>query len=89
MKNHRLFLSTILTLFTLSVCAQAERIQKRDYNKYANYDESKVPAYILPDALLCSDGTRVTTVEEWEQKRRPELFQLFSHSENGGYHADL
>jgi len=39
MKNHRLFLSTILTLFTLSVCAQAERIQKRDYNKYANYDE--------------------------------------------------
>lgn len=77
MKNHRLFLSTILTLFTLSVCAQAERIQKRDYNKYANYDESKVPAYTLPDALLCSDGTRVTTVEEWEQKRRPELFQLF------------
>ena len=77
MKNHRLFLSTILTLFTLSVCAQAERIQKRDYNKYANYDESKVPAYTLPDVLLCSDGTRVTTVEEWEQKRRPELFQLF------------
>lgn len=39
-------------------------------------DESKVPAYTLPDPLLCENGQRVTTVEQWEKQRRPELFRL-------------
>lgn len=43
-----------------------------------NYDESKVPAYVLPELLVCADGERVTTVQGWEQKRRPELLELFS-----------
>lgn len=49
----------------------------------ANYDEARVPAYTLADPLLCTDGTRVETVREWERKRRPELLQLLSDEEYG------
>lgn len=43
----------------------------------ANYDESKVGQYTLPDPLICQDGTRVTTEAQWREKRRPELLRLF------------
>ena len=43
----------------------------------ANYDESKVPAYTLPDPLLCEDGTKVADAETWRTKRRPEILRLF------------
>lgn len=42
-----------------------------------NYDEAKVPAYTLPEALVCEDGTRVLTRRQWEKRRRPELLWLF------------
>lgn len=42
-----------------------------------NYDESKIPAYTLPDPLVMADGTRVESVETWRTKRRPELIELF------------
>lgn len=42
-----------------------------------NYDEDKVPHYILPDALTCNDGTKVSTVAEWENKRRQEILEYF------------
>ena len=41
------------------------------------YREQDVPPYTLPDPLLCADGSRVTTKEQWEQKRRPETLELF------------
>lgn len=43
----------------------------------ANYDESKVPAYTLPDPLVCADGTKVTSAGAWRQKRRPQVLKLF------------
>ncbi len=43
----------------------------------ANYDESKVPAYTLPDPLLLANGMRVTDAKTWFEKRRPELLHLF------------
>ena len=76
----RLFLLS-LTAFILTPCrGQYERfVHKADFQNYyqnANYDESLVPEYELPDPLLCLDGTRVTSVEEWEEHRRPELVSL-------------
>ena len=46
----------------------------------ANYDESQVPPYELPDPLLCADGSRVGSAAEWSAKRRPELLRLFRES---------
>jgi hypothetical protein len=43
----------------------------------ANYDESKVPSYELPDPLRLSDGTMVTDAETWREERRPETLRLF------------
>lgn len=33
----------------------------------------------LPDPLIMLDGERITTKEQWAQKRRPELKALFQH----------
>lgn len=45
--------------------------------KDANYDESKVPKYELPDPLVLTNGQRVTSAEVWRTQRRPELLKLF------------
>jgi hypothetical protein len=43
-------------------------------------DITKLPAYAdLPNPLVMLDGTRVTTREQWFEKRRPELKRLFEH----------
>src|ERR1700732_5355950 len=40
----------------------------------------KLPSHPeLPDPLVMLDGTRVATKEDWLQKRRPELKNLFQH----------
>lgn len=51
-----------------------------------NFDEDKVPEYTLPDPLKMQDGTPVTTTEQWMEKRRPELLELF-RNEIYGYSA--
>lgn len=43
----------------------------------ANYDESNVGDYTLPDPLVLSDGTPVRDARTWDTKRRPELLKLF------------
>jgi len=42
-----------------------------------NYDESKVPEYTLPDALVMNDGSKVRNAREWMKKRRPEILAMF------------
>ncbi len=42
----------------------------------SNLDEAKVPPYTLPDPLVCLDGTRVSSAQVWEAKRRPELIKI-------------
>ncbi|MGL6193973.1 MAG: hypothetical protein ACRC2T_04035, partial [Thermoguttaceae bacterium] len=49
----------------------------------ANYDESKVPVFAVPDPLVALDGTEITTAQLWFQKRRPELLKLFAENVYG------
>ena len=43
-----------------------------------NYDEAKVPSYVLPDLLTNSKGQKVSSQKEWLNSRRPELLELFT-----------
>jgi len=43
----------------------------------ANFDESKVPAYSLPDPLTLKNGQKVTTAARWWEQRRPEIVEDF------------
>jgi hypothetical protein len=49
----------------------------------ANYDESKVPAYTLPDPLRTASGQRVTTAAAWTSTRRPQILELFRRNVYG------
>jgi len=42
-----------------------------------NYDESKVPKYVLPDPLILANGQPVRDARTWNTKRRPEILELF------------
>jgi dienelactone hydrolase len=42
-----------------------------------NYDESKVPAYTLPEILESQNKKKITSVKDWENIRRPEILSLF------------
>lgn len=48
----------------------------------ANYDESKVPAYTLPDPLTLNNGDKVRNAKEWE-KRRAEILKIFENEVYG------
>jgi hypothetical protein len=43
----------------------------------ANVDESRVPAYTLPDPLVQKNGKRVADAETWWKVRRPEIVEDF------------
>ena len=65
----------VVLLFCLPLAGQ----KVRTVTWTTNTDESQVPEYTLPDPLLCSDGvTKVTTVEMWENLRRPELVDMLT-----------
>lgn len=42
-----------------------------------NYEESKVPAYTLPDPLVMLNGERCQDAEMWRARRRSEILELF------------
>ena len=68
---------TCMALLCFMLTAHAQRRPE------PNYDEARVPRFVLPDVLTCNDGSRVTNKKEWERKRRPELMELFSKLEYG------
>lgn len=48
-----------------------------------NYDESKVPAYELPDPLTLNSGDVVANADAWMNVRRAELLELFRENVYG------
>lgn len=48
----------------------------------ANYDESKVGSYTLPDPLTFNNGKPVRTTKDW-QRRRAEILELFAENVYG------
>ncbi len=82
-QNNRLVL--IAFLFLMSSCyaqetwqANPELVAKLTKSRPTTlYDESKVPAYTLPNPLALSDGAKVTNAQTWQSRRRPEILELF------------
>lgn len=63
-----------IALFTLGVCmAPTVRAQPA-----ANFDEAKVGAYTLPSLLTTTNGRKITTRQQWEKERRPQVLTQFS-----------
>jgi hypothetical protein len=75
----KLFLSTCLLFSALYVNSQ---------NK-ANYDESKIPEYTLPDPLIMLNGDTVENAKMWSKKRRPEVLHLFEENVYGKMPGEL
>ena len=48
-----------------------------------NYDENKVPDFQVPDPLTTFDGKNITEISEWEDLRRPELYDFFEEKVYG------
>lgn len=74
MRLRRFIALSLLTAALLHTAMEETTAQPDGFN----YDESKVPAYTLPDALTCLDGSKVTTPLQWKSKRRAELLGLFA-----------
>src|SRR5690606_22694266 len=53
------------------------------------YDESKVPAYTLPDPLQTLSGRQVRNARTWEKVRRPEVLRLFEDNVYGQMPRDF
>jgi len=53
-----------------------------------NYDEAQTGSIPIPDVLTCSDGTIISSKEDWLSKRRPELMRLFETEMYGKTPAD-
>ena len=71
---------TLMTACEMCIYALAEE---------ANYDESKVPNYTLPDPLTLEDGVKVTDAATWRERRRPEIMRLFQEHVYGKSHGRL
>lgn len=63
---------TVLT-FGLLILPMRTTLQAQE----ANYEESKVPEYTLPDPLTLADGSRVSSPSAWEN-RREQLLGFFT-----------
>ena len=65
-----------LTILMLTVCS-VTAVVGQSAAEEINYDETKVPAYTLPDPLVTQDGKKVTDARMWKARRRLEILHLF------------
>ena len=85
------FSNKLLSLsFALLVLGTAALSLPQANAQNANYDESKVPQYVLPDPLVANDGSKIDTPEAWKNIRRPEILKQFQTEMFGKFpEADL
>ena len=65
-----------------SVVARFEE-RARQRNIKVNYREEHILPYSLPDPLLMNDGSIVASAKSWQDKRRPEVIELFRSHVHG------
>jgi len=63
-------------IIALGFLAFVTKVSAQDHDE-ANYEESKVPEYTLPDVLKTSSNKEVKDKMMWEKVRRPEVLKLF------------
>ncbi len=73
--NVRLILMLFLVVFSMSGCQKAYTQDAPDLPAF----ETLTLQNQLPDPLMMSDGTRVSSVDQWNSIRRPEIKHLFCH----------
>ena len=67
----------IICSFILTITAAA--VYKPIFSSLTHQQsKNKVAEYTLPNVLMCNDGTVVKTTQDWEEKRRPELLDIFT-----------
>lgn len=50
-----------------------------------NYDETKVPEYVLPDMMKMTNRKQVRNIGDWEKIRRPQILRLFEDNIYGQF----
>ena len=71
----------LLTLTIAQICFAQQFVP--------NYDESKVPQFVVPDPLVTFHQKKVKNVKAWEKKRRPELLAFFTQNMFGEVPGEL
>ena len=67
---------SMITRFSFALMFLALSTAVKGQTFKPNYEESKIPAFELPDPMIGEDGTPVTTAKQWAA-RRGELLGLF------------
>lgn len=79
-----LFIPIILILFeVMTAFGQNPRTEVAGIP--VNYDESKIPAYTLPDPMVMLNGKKVEDSKTWYRKRRKEILNLFENEQFGKF----
>ncbi|MEC7637806.1 MAG: acetylxylan esterase [Verrucomicrobiota bacterium] len=66
----------ILSLLAFSISHSREA---KEYDNDINYDEQKIPHYDLPKLLVTPDGKKITSINDWEKIRKPQILSLYSN----------
>ena len=70
-------------LIVLIILTAAIQNLSSQYVFVSNYDEHKVPEYVMTNPLKTFDGKEVKTAKTWENERRPELLDFFTQNVYG------
>ncbi len=70
---------SVLLLILITINCEQVMGQQESFN----YDEARVPEFVLPDPLQCENGSKVTDPKIWLKKRRPEILRLFTEQVYG------